>query len=166
MSMVVSGEAWGVVAAKCPQIDRHVCSVAGRYHTIGLLWTAEAILHLGFCASAGVVVRAQRRPNGSTHPRTRFRAPCTSAPSGFKALTPLKFSFRRRSGTSRLLKDRHRGIAAQVWGCGVHCGIRQDRLRLEHCWYALTPFVLSRPWRSLASERTEFMLRWSHVRRR
>jgi len=25
------------------------------YHTIGLLWTAEAILHLGFCASAGVV---------------------------------------------------------------------------------------------------------------
>ena len=27
------------------------------YHTIGLLWTAEAILHLGFCASAGAVAK-------------------------------------------------------------------------------------------------------------
>ena len=26
------------------------------YHTIGLLWTAEVVLHLGFCASAGAVV--------------------------------------------------------------------------------------------------------------
>lgn len=27
------------------------------YHTVGMLWTAEAILHLGFCASAGAVAR-------------------------------------------------------------------------------------------------------------
>jgi hypothetical protein len=27
------------------------------YHTIGLLWTAEAWLHLGFCAASGIVVR-------------------------------------------------------------------------------------------------------------
>ena len=27
------------------------------YHTVGLLWTAEVILHLGFCASAGAVAQ-------------------------------------------------------------------------------------------------------------
>ena len=27
------------------------------YHTVGMLWTAEMILHLGFCASAGAVAR-------------------------------------------------------------------------------------------------------------
>ena len=27
------------------------------YHTVGLLWTAEALLHLGFCATSGIVVR-------------------------------------------------------------------------------------------------------------
>jgi hypothetical protein len=27
------------------------------YHTMGLLWTAEALLHLGFCATSGIVVR-------------------------------------------------------------------------------------------------------------
>ena len=28
------------------------------YHTVGMPWTAEAILHLGFCASAGAVCTA------------------------------------------------------------------------------------------------------------
>ena len=36
--------------------DRHL-QLYFLYHSLGLLWTAEALLHLGFCSTSGVVVR-------------------------------------------------------------------------------------------------------------
>ena len=36
--------------------DRHL-QLYFLYHSLGLLWTAEALLHLGFCSTSGIVVR-------------------------------------------------------------------------------------------------------------
>jgi len=38
--------------------DRHL-QLYFLYHSLGLLWTAEALLHLGFCSTSGIVVRWQ-----------------------------------------------------------------------------------------------------------
>ena len=55
------------------------------YHTLGLLWSAEVILHLGFCVAAGAVVRpALRRLRGlaaASCPRQRSRP---SSPPSFQ----------------------------------------------------------------------------------
>ena len=84
------------------------------YHTLGLLWTAEIVLHLGFCASAGAVARWYFASAES--PTSASSSSSSSTAVGFAILRALRYS----SGSLAL------GSALVIPG-------RIFRFFLEHC---------------------------------
>mmetsp|Transcript_65959 Transcript_65959/g.159105 ORF Transcript_65959/g.159105 Transcript_65959/m.159105 type:complete len:652 (+) Transcript_65959:77-2032(+) len=90
------------------------------YHTLGLLWTAEALLHLSFCTTSGIVVRWY------------FASVEPSALSAGASASPMGRAGASEVGTA-LLRTLRYSSGSLVLGALLVIPGRMFRFFLEHC---------------------------------